>query len=282
MIGPITKWRWTAQTATGIPETTRRALKFAATPPGGPVFLAIPDNELRDRGDGDHHGQVAVQRADEDRGPTRIDVEKAARMLIEAKNPLLSVGDEITLCRGEKEVVELAELLGLPVAGQDEFGVWSKPFPTRNALYIGPALRNMRFPGEDRRASQHRQPLCRDRAEGREAHFDPPGRDEPRARRYPVDLAMVADVRLGHGRSHRRREEHGDGRPPQADRRRAPQRTRDYTKQARGVASDRSPNSANNGTTIRRERLAVELENGARQGNDLRHRLRLAARRWTR
>jgi len=52
------------------------------------------------------------------------------------------------MCGGEAEVVQLAELLGLPVAGGGEFGVWSKPFPTRNALYLGPVLRNMRFPGE--------------------------------------------------------------------------------------------------------------------------------------
>ena len=52
MLGPITKWRWTAQTARGIPETTRRALKFAATPPSGPVFLAIPDDQLRTQATG--------------------------------------------------------------------------------------------------------------------------------------------------------------------------------------------------------------------------------------
>lgn len=79
--------------------------------------------------------------------PDRHDIERVARLLIEAKNPLLSVGDEITMCRGEKEVVELAELLGLPVAGGGEFGVWSKPFPTQNPLYLGPVLGNMRFPG---------------------------------------------------------------------------------------------------------------------------------------
>ena len=147
MMNPITKWRWMAQTTRGIPETTRRALKFAATPPAGPVFLAIPDDELRGQATSTIMDQALFDVSMHIR-PDKDSIEKAARMLIEAKNPLLSVGDEITLCRGEKEVVELAELLGLPVAGQGEFGVWSKPFPTRNPLYIGPRLRNMRFPGE--------------------------------------------------------------------------------------------------------------------------------------
>jgi len=70
--------------------------------------------------------------------PDKPDIEKAARLLIEAKNPLLSIGDEITQCRGEKELLELAELLGLPVSGQaSSLGFWSKPFPTRHPLYIG-------------------------------------------------------------------------------------------------------------------------------------------------
>jgi benzoylformate decarboxylase len=147
MLAPLTKWYWMAQSGANIPETTRRALKFASTPPGGPVFLAIPDDVL---------GQVASADVIDQSMfdiPMRIhpdpaDIEQVARMLIEAKNPLLSVGDEITMCGGEAQVVQLAELLGLPVAGGGEFGVWSKPFPTRNPLYLGPVLRNMRFPGD--------------------------------------------------------------------------------------------------------------------------------------
>ena len=47
---------------------------------------------------------------------------------------LLSVGDEITWCRGDKELVELAELLGAPVAGEaGSLGYWSKPFPTKRS-----------------------------------------------------------------------------------------------------------------------------------------------------
>jgi len=37
--------------------------------------------------------------------------------LIEAENPLISIGDEITQCRGEKELLQLAELLGLAGIG---------------------------------------------------------------------------------------------------------------------------------------------------------------------
>ncbi len=84
-------------------------MKFAATPPGGPVFVSIPDDILGQPASADIIDQsgydVPVKiRAD------AADIEKVARMLIEAKNPLLSVGDEITMCHGEAEVLQLAEL----------------------------------------------------------------------------------------------------------------------------------------------------------------------------
>src|SRR6202044_4231127 len=131
--------------------------------------------------------------------PDKDDIEKAARMLIEASNPLLSIGDEITMCHGEKELVELAELLGLPVAGEgaqgSALGYWSKPFPPRHPLYIGTLVRTMRYPGK---------PDVLLNLGNRWGELAAPGtklisiRLDPTslARGAPVDLAMVADLRL--------------------------------------------------------------------------------------
>jgi benzoylformate decarboxylase len=194
MVSPITKWYWMAESTAVIPETVRRALKFASTPPGGPVFLSIPDDYLSQVGSADIVDQTLFDIPMKIR-PDQDSIEKVARMLIEAKNPLLSVGDEITMCHGEKEVVELAELLGLPVAGGGEFGVWSKPFPTKNPLYLGPVLRNMRFPGDvDLRLNIGNQ----------YGEVYSPGaklvsiRRDPTSlgRVSPVDVALVADSKL--------------------------------------------------------------------------------------
>jgi thiamine pyrophosphate-dependent acetolactate synthase large subunit-like protein len=195
MTEPITKWFWQAQSTEAIAETTRRGLKFASTPPCGPVFLSLPTNTL------EQHGKAQVWERSKFDVPMRIrpdkdDVEKAARMLIEAKNPLLSVGDEVTWCRGHKELVELAELLGAPVAGESgSLGYWSKPFPTRHPLFIGTVLRTMRFPGK---------PDVLLNLGNRWGELASPGtklisiRLDPTslARQAPVDLAMVADLRL--------------------------------------------------------------------------------------
>ena len=275
MLAPLTKWYWQAQSVAGIPETVRRALKFAATPPGGPVFLAIPDNMLRAEATASVMDKALFDVPMRIR-PDQKDVEVVARMLIEAKNPLLSVGDEITMCQGEKEVLELAELLGLPVAGGGEFGVWSKPFPTRNPLYLGPVLGNMRFPGQvDLRLNLGNQYGER-RSPGTtlvSIRRDPTSL----ARVSPVDMALVADQKLAAAdlvaavKSLATTE-----RLRQIAEQRA-NRVRDYTK---GMADLRQTmlkdySSGSESAPIKLERLASELETRAREGYDLRQRRRL-------
>src|SRR5215471_9321789 len=195
MTQPITKWYWAAKSTSTIAETTRRGMKFAATPPCGPVFLSLPTNTLREEAKATIWDQTKFNVPMRIR-PDHEDIEKAARALIEAKNPMLSIGDEITWCRAAKEVVELAELLGLPVAGQaGPLGFWSKPFPTRHPLFIGPQLRDMRYPGKvdvllnlgnryGERASPGTTLIS--------IRLDPASL----ARVAPVDLAMVSDLRL--------------------------------------------------------------------------------------
>ncbi|OFW40603.1 MAG: hypothetical protein A3J28_02195 [Acidobacteria bacterium RIFCSPLOWO2_12_FULL_60_22] len=146
MTQPITKWHWLAETTERIPEITRRALKFASTAPCGPVFLAFPEDTL------DEQAKATVMDQAKFRVSTRIRpdpalVEQAARLLLEAQNPLLYVGDEVTWSGAQKEVQELAELLGLPVTRTPGVIGWSKPFPTQHPLYLGEFLPEMRYPG---------------------------------------------------------------------------------------------------------------------------------------
>jgi len=195
MTEPITKWFWQVQSTAAVAETTRRALKFASTPPCGPVFLSLPTNTLEQR------AKAQVWERSKFDVPMRIrpdkdDIEKAARMLIEAKNPLISIGDDVTWCRGEKELVELAELLGAPVASlTGGLGYWSKPFPTRHPLYVGALLRTMRYPGKPDVLLNLGNRFGEIASPGTKLisiRLDPTGL----ARGAPVDFAMVADLRL--------------------------------------------------------------------------------------
>jgi thiamine pyrophosphate-dependent acetolactate synthase large subunit-like protein len=142
---PITKWNWVAQSADKIPEVTRRAFKFASTAPCGPVFLAYPEDILGDQAQAPIIDQAKFEVSMKVRPDPEL-VEKAARMLLEARSPVLYVGDEVVRCGAQKEVVELAELLGMPVTGGDGTVCWSKAFPTRHPLYIGAYLRDLRYP----------------------------------------------------------------------------------------------------------------------------------------
>jgi hypothetical protein len=69
----------------------------------------------------------------------------------------------------------------LPVAGGGEFGVWSKPFPTRNPLYLGPVLRNMKFPGQVDVRLNIGSPYGEVYCAGTKADLDPARSDEHRA-----------------------------------------------------------------------------------------------------
>src|SRR6202008_5112827 len=112
--GPITKWHWVVERTEKIPEVTRRAMAFASTQPCGPVFLAFPTNTLAGMGEADVMDQSKFTVSTRT-GPDPAAIEKAARLLIEARNPLLYVGDEITWDKAQNEAQELAELLALPV-----------------------------------------------------------------------------------------------------------------------------------------------------------------------
>jgi benzoylformate decarboxylase len=195
MTQPITKWHWSAKTTEGIPETTRRGMKFASTAPCGPVFLSLPTNVLRGQAKAAIWDQAKFDVPMRIR-PDKDDVEKTARALIEARNPLISVGDEIAWCRGEKELLKLAELLGLPVAGQSlTLGYWSRPFPTQHPLYVGALLREMRYPGKPDVLLNLGNKFGERAAPGTRLisiRVDPASL----ARNAPVDLGMVADLRL--------------------------------------------------------------------------------------
>ena len=127
--------------------------------------------------------------------PDKDDVEAAAKMLLAAQNPLVSVGDELTWSGAQKELVELAELLGLPVSGGGTLGYWSKPFPTRHPLFVGQFLRNMPMLGKADLVLNLGNRFGERSAPGTKLisiRTDP----SSLARENPVDLGMVADLKL--------------------------------------------------------------------------------------
>lgn len=194
---PITKWNWVAQSADKVPEVTRRAFKFAATSPCGPVFLAFPEETLSGT------ANAAVMDAAKFDVSTKIRpdadlVQQAARLLLEAKNPLVLAGDEITWCGGQDEVRHLAELLGLPVmrsAARNQG--WSQAFPTRHPMYLGDYIRDPLYPGTPDLILNLGGRLPYGENMGRQTKLMQVRLDVTNlARTAPTDVAMVGDVKL--------------------------------------------------------------------------------------
>ncbi len=144
----FTKWRWNVDAATRIPEWTMKAFKLASTPPGGPTFLMFPRDILLAQ---DVEAEIFLPGTFNVLMSVRADaatIQKMARLLIEAQSPLLRAGPEVWRSRAIPQIVELAELLGIPVtSGEEREGFrLSCNFPTNHPLFLGGYSPRMRYP----------------------------------------------------------------------------------------------------------------------------------------
>ncbi|MFB3068479.1 MAG: thiamine pyrophosphate-binding protein [Acidobacteriota bacterium] len=139
---PFTAWSWSCVDAGTMPATLRRAMKFAFTPPGAPVTLDFPSDLLSEKVRAPIYNMDPARvrpvfRASSDR------IEKAAKLLAEAKSPLFLVGPEVTRGNANQAMLALAEKLSVPVCQAD--GLFCD-FPTHHPLFMRSYSRSMRFP----------------------------------------------------------------------------------------------------------------------------------------
>ncbi len=143
---PITKYTWLARRPDMIPETVRRAFKAAWTPPFGPAYISWHSDYNDDRVRADIISQEQFDPRMRVR-PNPDEVARAAKLLVEARMPLLIVGDEIYKAKASGMAVRLAELLGMPVTQVRQLYA---NFPETHPLWVGntPAtnLASLTFP----------------------------------------------------------------------------------------------------------------------------------------
>lgn len=112
-----------------------RALQVACAPPAGPVYISFPrEAALASLADGSFPdlGQLCIPRPP---APPPDAIPEIARRLVEAKNPIVLVSGSGRDPASVAPLVELCELLGLPVADAGTRGYHS--FPMNHALYQG-------------------------------------------------------------------------------------------------------------------------------------------------
>lgn len=128
---PFTKSSWTVLEPEGLAQAIDRAFRVAATPPVGPVHLAMYDRLL-----GSEEVETTIiegQARDLRAGhPDDRDLEELERALHEAKRPLIYVGDGAWKSGAQALIAELADRFGVPVCGD------VRGFPIKHPLHCGP------------------------------------------------------------------------------------------------------------------------------------------------
>ncbi len=116
MARPVTKWATRVVDPNSLLRVLRRAVKIAATPPMGPVFVCLPADVL----DAPNHEPVMPTVLPSTRVvPAADDLQRAVELLAGAERPLLVMGDGISWSGAQDELARVAEVLGAEVWGAD-------------------------------------------------------------------------------------------------------------------------------------------------------------------
>lgn len=111
---PVTKYSYQIERTEKIPEILRRAFKISLSGRPGPVFISIPQDLLREEGEYNFF-KPNFYRPSSKPMPDPSEIEKASTLLIESSRPAIFAGRGIIISKASQELIELAELLSIPV-----------------------------------------------------------------------------------------------------------------------------------------------------------------------
>jgi thiamine pyrophosphate-dependent acetolactate synthase large subunit-like protein len=113
---PVTKWSTMVMDPSSLLRVVRRAIKIAATPPMGPVYVCLPQDIL----DAPVVEEVRPTSFPSTRVvPDEESLSAAAAMLAQAHKPMIFVGDGVAFSGAQAELTHVAELLGAEVWDSD-------------------------------------------------------------------------------------------------------------------------------------------------------------------
>src|SRR4051794_10657086 len=112
---PITKHNFLVQSADDIPRTIAEAFHIAATGRPGPVLVDLPKDILQAATSFAWPPVLELPGYHPTTRPHAKQVREAARLIAEAKRPVLYVGGGVLKARAASELRVLAELTGIPV-----------------------------------------------------------------------------------------------------------------------------------------------------------------------
>jgi acetolactate synthase-1/2/3 large subunit len=112
---PITKHNFLVQNADDIPRTIAEAFHLAGTGRPGPVLVDLPKDVLQSATTFAWPPSIDLPGYHPTTRPHAKQVREAARLIAEAKRPVLYVGGGVLKARAAAELRVLAELTGIPV-----------------------------------------------------------------------------------------------------------------------------------------------------------------------
>ncbi len=203
MAKPVTKMSVMVKDRSSLLRTLRRAIKVAATPPMGPVYVCLPadilDEEITEE-------IVATSLPSTRVIPDPEIIEEIASNLAASQKPMIFMGDGIAYSGAEEDLSEIAHLLGAEVWGCDcgelnmsyqdplfqgqtghMFGEHSKPIMEKGDvnLIVGTYILPEVFPNLETHIFAK---------EAKVFHVDL--NEYQIAQNHPVDLGVVADPKL--------------------------------------------------------------------------------------
>jgi acetolactate synthase I/II/III large subunit len=128
---PVTKWTEEITLVDQVPEIMRRAFSYLKMGRLGPVLVEIPNDAAVEEFPAAIN-YAPVKRTVSSANP--IDVSAAAKVLVQAKSPVIVAGQGVLYAEASDELVELAELLQAPVTTPLE---GKSAFPEHHPLSLG-------------------------------------------------------------------------------------------------------------------------------------------------
>src|ERR1700760_4456050 len=112
---PITKHNFLVQRAEDIPQAIAEAFHLAASGRPGPVLVDLPKDVLQEQTVFDWPPKIDLPGYKPVTRPHGKQIREAARLIAEARRPVLYVGGGVLKAHATEELRQLAELTGIPV-----------------------------------------------------------------------------------------------------------------------------------------------------------------------
>ena len=115
LFNPITKKTWTVNSPKKIPSILSDAFKLAMEPRRGPVCVNMPRNILAETSSYKINENIMSYKSENYTKGKNSQINKAAKIILSSKKPVIIAGGGIKYTSKYQDVINLAELLNIPI-----------------------------------------------------------------------------------------------------------------------------------------------------------------------